>query len=72
MGTCYNQLFVCFLQAIAVDHVILCSGQKSQNDLEQPLKDAGIIVHNIGASKRAKDMDGKIAIKEGAELASKL
>eukprot|EP00906_Rhabdomonas_costata_P037741 RCo053227 len=57
---------------LAVDNVVLCAGQRSNNPLEGPCREAGLSVHVIGASAKAQDMDGKAAIRMGAELAAKL
>ncbi|MDT8281800.1 MAG: NADPH-dependent 2,4-dienoyl-CoA reductase [Gammaproteobacteria bacterium] len=56
-------------QIIAVDHVIICAGQKSENALYQQLRDLGQCVHIIGGAKKAAELDAETAIRDGLELA---
>ena len=57
---------------LAVDHIILCSGQISQQELYEELKNTGSSVHLIGGALLAAELDAKKAIRDGAELAAKL
>lgn len=56
---------------LAVDHVIICAGQESQNNLYQQLRDIGQPVHIIGGAKKAAELDAETAIREGMQLAYK-
>lgn len=62
-------------QILNVDHVILCAGQVSVNQLAQ-LDDKGNPVdsryHVIGGAKFAGELDARRAIREGAQLAARL
>jgi 2,4-dienoyl-CoA reductase (NADPH2) len=59
-------------QLLDVDHVVVCAGQLSHNDLLEPLNDAGQSVHVIGGADFAAELDAKRAIKQGAELAAEI
>jgi 2,4-dienoyl-CoA reductase (NADPH2) len=54
---------------LAVDHVIVCAGQESQNSLYNQLRELGQPVHIIGGAKKAAELDAETAIREGMELA---
>lgn len=56
-------------RVLAVDHVVICAGQQSRRELQQPLLDAGIDVHLIGGADLATELDAKRAIAQGTELA---
>jgi 2,4-dienoyl-CoA reductase (NADPH2) len=56
-------------QTLAVDHVITCAGQVSENDLYKQLSDIGQPVHIIGGAKKAAELDAETAIREGMVLA---
>ena len=62
-------------QILNVDHVILCAGQVSVNQLAK-LDDKGVPLdsryHVIGGAKFAGELDARRAIREGAELAARL
>ncbi len=62
-------------QILNVDHVILCAGQVSVNELAK-LDDKGQPLdsryHVIGGAKFAGELDARRAIREGAELAARL
>ena len=51
---------------VEVDHVILCAGQESVRDLEQPGR------HVIGGADVAAELDAKRAIKQGTEVVASL
>ena len=57
---------------LEVDHVVLCTGQVSQNELAGELEAAGVPVHVIGGAKRAGELDAKRAIAEGWEVGASL
>ncbi len=54
---------------LAVDHVIICAGQVSQNELYNQLRALGQPVHLIGGASKAAELDAETAIREGLELA---
>ena len=56
---------------LAVDHVIICAGQESQDDLYNQLRELGQPVHIIGGARKAAELDAEAAIREGMELAYK-
>lgn len=56
-------------QVLDVDHVVVCAGQESVNDLYEQLKNQQS-VHIIGGAKLAGELDAKRAILQGAELAA--
>ena len=56
-------------ETLAVDHVIICAGQVSENRLYKRLNDIGQPVHIIGGAKKAAELDAETAIREGMELA---
>lgn len=55
-------------QVLAVDHVVVCAGQVSQNALYDTCLAENLSVHIIGGAKNAAELDAKTAIREGAEL----
>lgn len=56
-------------RTLAVDHVVICTGQDPLRALEAPLKEAGVTVHLIGGAHTAGELDAKRAIRQAAELA---
>jgi len=56
-------------ETLAVDHVIICAGQVSENSLYKRLNEIGQPVHIIGGAKKAAELDAETAIREGMELA---
>ncbi len=56
-------------ETLAVDHIIVCAGQQSENSLYQRLNDIGQPVHIIGGAKKASELDAETAIREGMVLA---
>jgi len=54
---------------LAVDHVIICAGQESQNNLYNQLRELGKPVHIIGGARKAAELDAEAAIREGMMLA---
>jgi len=57
-------------QILAVDHVVVCSGQHSARDLEDELKKSNVKTHIIGGANLAAEIDAKRAIRQGCELAA--
>jgi 2,4-dienoyl-CoA reductase (NADPH2) len=58
---------------IEVDNVVVCAGQDSLTELMPAEGDGGAArFHKIGGAVLAVELDAKRAIKEGAELASRL
>jgi 2,4-dienoyl-CoA reductase (NADPH2) len=52
-----------------VDHVILCTGQVSENSMATELKNAGIKCHVIGGADHADELDALRAIDQATRLA---
>jgi len=59
-------------ELLAVDHVIICAGQESVNQLATELAGAGRSVHVIGGALLAAELDAERAIREGTTLATRL
>jgi len=59
-------------EILAVDHVVICAGQTSENALHQQLSEIGQSVHIIGGAKKAAELDAETAIREGMELAYRI
>ena len=59
-------------ELLAVDTVVLCTGQVSLRDLADDLERAGRRVHVIGGADVAAELDAKRAIDQGARLAAAL
>jgi 2,4-dienoyl-CoA reductase (NADPH2) len=59
-------------QILAVDHVVLCSGQSSVIDLKDELKLSNIKTHIIGGADIAAEIDAKRAIWQGCEIAASI
>ncbi|WP_405490588.1 FAD-dependent oxidoreductase [Nocardia sp. NBC_00511] len=59
-------------QIIECDNVILCAGQESVRELQEPLVTAGVKVHLIGGADLASELDAKRAINQGTRLAAAL
>ena len=60
-------------QLLRVDTIVVCAGQESVKDL-MPSAEQNTLAnyHIIGGAKLAAELDAKRAIREGAEIASKL
>ena len=56
-------------QLLAVDSVIICAGQEPNRALQEPLLAVGKIVHLIGGSDVAGELDARRAIAQGTKLA---
>ncbi|MFE9245848.1 FAD-dependent oxidoreductase [Nocardiopsis sp. NPDC006938] len=59
-------------RVLAVDTVVLCTGQEPRRDLADELTASGRRVHVIGGADVAAELDAKRAIKQGTELAAAL
>ncbi|GAU69485.1 putative 2,4-dienoyl-CoA reductase [Streptomyces sp. NBRC 110611] len=57
---------------LAVDTVVLCTGQEPRRDLYEELRAEGRAAHLIGGADVAAELDAKRAIKQGTELAAAL
>ncbi|MGO1167797.1 MAG: FAD-dependent oxidoreductase [Janibacter sp.] len=57
---------------LAVDTVVVCTGQESVRDLVEPLRAKGVDAHVIGGADVAAELDAKRAIRQGTELAASL
>jgi 2,4-dienoyl-CoA reductase (NADPH2) len=57
---------------LAVDTVVLCTGQDPNRELVDDLSAAGVRVHLIGGADVAAELDAKRAIKQGTEVAASL
>ncbi|ALG74193.1 2,4-dienoyl-CoA reductase [Azospirillum thiophilum] len=60
------------VQTLAVDSIVLCTGQEPLRELLAPLEAAGIAVHLIGGADVAAELDAKRAIDQGTRLAAAL
>ena len=59
-------------ELLAVDHVIICAGQESVNQLAGELAGTGKPVHVIGGALLAAELDAERAIREGTQLAARI
>ncbi|MFC4376917.1 FAD-dependent oxidoreductase [Nocardia halotolerans] len=59
-------------RVLEVDNVIVCAGQESVRELEEPLRAAGVELHLIGGADLAAELDAKRAIDQGTRLAARL
>ena len=57
---------------LAVDTVVLCTGQEPRRELYEELRAAGREPHLIGGAELAAELDAKRAIRQGTELAAAL
>jgi 2,4-dienoyl-CoA reductase (NADPH2) len=55
---------------LAVDNVVLCTGQEPLRELLEPLKAAGATTYVIGGADVATELDAKRAIKQASTLAA--
>ncbi|WLD59246.1 NADPH-dependent 2,4-dienoyl-CoA reductase [Salinispirillum sp. LH 10-3-1] len=55
-------------QCLAVEQVVLCSGQVSELGLQESLIEAGLGVHVIGGADKAAELDAKRAIRQGVDV----
>ncbi len=59
-------------QVLAVDTIVLCTGQEPQRELLTAVQSLGIPVQVIGGADVAAELDAKRAIKQGTEVAAAL
>jgi len=59
-------------ELLSVEHVIICAGQESVNQLRDELSGTGKPVHVIGGALLAAELDAERAIREGTMLAARL
>lgn len=60
-------------QLLRVDHIVVCAGQESVNELMPNVGDApNAQYHLIGGAKLAAELDAKRAIRDGAEVAAQI
>jgi 2,4-dienoyl-CoA reductase (NADPH2) len=57
---------------LAVDTVVLCTGQEPVAELVAELADSGILLHVIGGAADAGDLDAERAFEEGTRLGLRL
>ncbi|MFG2141323.1 FAD-dependent oxidoreductase [Streptomyces sp. NPDC048650] len=57
---------------LAVDTVVLCTGQEPRRELYEELRAGGRSVHLIGGADVAAELDAKRAVQQGTELAATL
>ncbi|ALV44747.1 NADPH-dependent 2,4-dienoyl-CoA reductase [Arthrobacter alpinus] len=57
---------------LAVDTVILCTGQEPRRELQAGLEAGGAVVHLIGGADVAAELDAKRAIDQGTRLAARI
>lgn len=59
-------------ELLGFDTLVLCTGQTPHNPLEAALRERGRSCHVIGGARDASGLDAQRAIREAAELASRL
>jgi 2,4-dienoyl-CoA reductase (NADPH2) len=57
---------------LAVDTIVICAGQLSQNELETSLQRKGIPYNKLGGAFKAGELDAKFAIDQATRLALKI
>ncbi|PYI66060.1 NADPH-dependent 2,4-dienoyl-CoA reductase [Arthrobacter livingstonensis] len=57
---------------LAVDTIILCTGQDPRRELQAALEAGGAVVHLIGGADVAVELDAKRAIDQGTRLAARI
>ena len=57
-------------QVLAVDSIVLCTGQTESRALWEPLKATGKSVHLIGGAYKALELDARHAIDQACRLAA--
>ena len=58
------------MKTLPVDHIILCAGQISSNELATKLTRNNIQYHLIGGAYKVRELDAKFAINQGVKLGS--
>lgn len=59
-------------KTLPVDTIVVCAGQESRRELQEPLAAAGIPVTLIGGADLASELDAKRAIDQGTRVAAAL
>ena len=59
-------------RCLEVDNIVICTGQVSNRDLADTLKERGIEPHLIGGADVAAELDAKRAIDQGTRVAATL
>jgi 2,4-dienoyl-CoA reductase (NADPH2) len=59
-------------EVLACNHVVICAGQVEDRGLYDALLEKGVSAELIGGADLAAELDAKRAIKQGAEVASRL
>ena len=59
-------------KTLPVDTIVVCAGQESRRELQEPLTAAGIPVTLIGGADLASELDAKRAIDQGTRVAAAL
>lgn len=59
-------------ELLAVDSIVICTGQIELRTLFHPLKEAGVSVHLIGGAFKALELDARHAIDQACRLAALL
>ena len=59
-------------RVLAVDNVVVCTGQEPFRDLSEELTRRGVITHRIGGADVATELDAKRAFQQGTEVAAAL
>ena len=59
-------------RVIECDNVILCAGQESLRELQEPLEKLGVSTFRIGGAEEAGELDAKKAIDMATRLAAKI
>jgi 2,4-dienoyl-CoA reductase (NADPH2) len=57
---------------LAVDSIVICTGQNELRSLFEPLRQAGQTVHLIGGAFKALELDARHAIDQACRLAALL
>ena len=60
------------IKLLEIDHLVICAGQESRDELSAALDMDAEHVHIIGGAKNSKGLDAKRAIKEAAHIAAKI
>lgn len=55
-------------QVLAVDTIVICAGQTELNELFEPVKQTGKVVHLIGGAYKAMELDARHAIEQACRL----
>ena len=59
-------------RTLAVDHIVLCTGQEPRRDLQAALEASGLRTYLVGGADMAAELDAKRAIRQATLLALEL